>query len=254
MTQTYQSPPTWLEALSWASLAVAFATAAVILFDVFARGHRQKMPIMDAVYPITALYWGPVSLWFYLRYGRRMSRKVLAQPRESPGPGAMARDGMVLDQHRRDEQPARPLWWQVAKGDSHCGAGCTLGDIGAEWLVLALGLAIVGKALFADFVLDFVFAWSLGVVFQYFTIAPMRDLGLRAGLKAAVRADTLSILAFQLGLFAGMFVYQELIFADPLPKTSASYWMFMQLSMILGFFTAYPVNAWLIRIGWKERM
>ncbi|MEW2448138.1 DUF4396 domain-containing protein [Streptomyces parvulus] len=39
-----------------------------------------------------------------------------------------------------------------------------------------------------------------------------------------------------------------------MPKTSAAYWMLMQLSMVLGFFTACPVNAWLVRIGWKERM
>ena len=28
----------------------------------------------------------------------------------------------------------------------------------------------------------------------------------------------------------------------------------MQIGMIVGFFTAWPVNAWLIRKGWKERM
>ncbi|MGW4345241.1 DUF4396 domain-containing protein [Streptomyces sp. NPDC004690] len=30
--------------------------------------------------------------------------------------------------------------------------------------------------------------------------------------------------------------------------------MTMQLAVILGFFTAMPVNAWLVRIGWKEEM
>ncbi|MEU2054395.1 hypothetical protein ABZ561_14470 [Streptomyces bungoensis] len=24
--------------------------------------------------------------------------------------------------------------------------------------------------------------------------------------------------------------------------------------MIVGFFTAWPVNGWLVRAGWKERM
>ncbi|MEU9245424.1 DUF4396 domain-containing protein [Streptomyces sp. NPDC048385] len=28
----------------------------------------------------------------------------------------------------------------------------------------------------------------------------------------------------------------------------------MQLAMIVGFFTAWPVNGWLVRAGWKERM
>ena len=28
----------------------------------------------------------------------------------------------------------------------------------------------------------------------------------------------------------------------------------MQVGMIVGFFTAYPVNQWLVRHGWKEKM
>lgn len=258
--ETYHRPPGWLEALSWASLALAFAVAVFVLYDIYVRGHRQKMGIMEAVYPVTALYWGPVTLWFYLRYGRRTSKKVMAERRSSPGPGAMAMqerperepDAGSDRSSAEGEEPIR--WWQVSKGVTHCGAGCTLGDIGAEWLVFALGLTIAGKALYADMPLDFVFAWTLGVLFQYFTIVPMRDLSPLRGIWAAVRADTFSILAFQVGLFAGMYVYQELLFPDPLPKTSATYWMFMQLSMILGFFTAYPVNRWLIRKGWKEKM
>jgi hypothetical protein len=28
----------------------------------------------------------------------------------------------------------------------------------------------------------------------------------------------------------------------------------MQIGMIAGYFTAWPVNAWLVRHGWKEKM
>lgn len=82
----------------------------------------------------------------------------------------------------------------------------------------------------------------------------MRDIGKIKGVRAAIKADALSILAFQLGLFLGMWIYQDVIFSPGLPKTTATYWMMMQLAMILGFFTAMPVNAWLVRIGWKEKM
>lgn len=81
----------------------------------------------------------------------------------------------------------------------------------------------------------------------------MHDAGEVKGVRAAIKADTLSILAFQMSLFLGMRIYQEVIFSPGLSKTTAAYWM-MQLSMILGFFTAMPVNAWLVRIGWKEKM
>lgn len=49
----------------------------------------------------------------------------------------------------------------LSKVISHCGVGCTPADIGAEWLAYSAGLAIAGKALYADFLLDFAFAWML---------------------------------------------------------------------------------------------
>ena len=61
-------------------------------------------------------------------------------------------------------------------------------------------------------------AWALGGVFQYFTIVPMRNIGKLKGVWAAIKADTLSIVAFQAGLFAGMAIYQELIFPRDFPR------------------------------------
>lgn len=60
-------------------------------------------------------------------------------------------------------------------------------------------------SLYADFIVDFILAWLLGVIFQYFTIMPIRQLSRLEGLKQAVKADTVWILACQIGLFAGMF-------------------------------------------------
>lgn len=233
--EPHSQPAGWIEVLGWVSLGIAFASALVILVDIYGRGYRQKMAVMDLVYPITALYWGPVALWFYFRHGRRSSKPVI----EALG---------------RPDPDSLPRWVVLSKAVSHCGAGCTLGDIAGEWLVASLGVMIAGKSLFADIPMDFVWAWTLGVAFQYLTIVPMRSMSKLQGIWAAVKADTLSILAFQMGLFAGMAIYQLLLWPEPLPKTTATYWMMMQLSMILGFFTAMPVNALLIRMGIKEKM
>ncbi|MFF0668708.1 DUF4396 domain-containing protein [Streptomyces tendae] len=233
--EQHVQPADWIEAVGWFSLAVAFASGVVILADIVLGGRRQKMWIMNVVYPVTALYWGPVALWFYFTRGRRTSKPVVEE------------QGMP-------DSDKLPQWDVQSKAISHCGAGCTLGDIGAEWLVYAASLTLAGKALYADFALDFAFAWVLGILFQYFTIVPMRNIGRLKGVWAAVKADTLSIIAFQVGLFLGMWLYQEVVFSPGLPKASAAYWMLMQVSMVLGFFTAWPVNAWLVRIGWKEKM
>ena len=39
-----------------------------------------------------------------------------------------------------------------------------------------------------------------------------------------------------------------------LHPNSPVYWFLMQIGMILGFFTAWPMNVWLIRRGIKEAM
>jgi Domain of unknown function (DUF4396) len=66
-----------------------------------------------------------------------------------------------------------------------------------------------------------------------------------------VKSDTLSILTVEIGLFGWM----VLTFPDPrLHPTQAGYRFMMQIGMILGFFTSYPINRWPIKSGWKEAM
>jgi hypothetical protein len=227
-------PPIWLQWISWVALVIAIGSAVWILIDVYGRGHRQRMGVMEAVWPVTALYLGPVAVWAYRRFGRPNS------PRWT----------------RRHGQPAgRPGWVPVALGVSHCGAGCTLGDIVAEFAVFALGLSIAGEALYAEFVGDYLVAVLLGVVFQYLAIAPMRGLSPGKGLLQAAKADVLSLTAFEVGLFGWMALMRFVFFPDhPLHPDSPVYWFLMQVGMVLGFATAWPANAWLIQRGMKEAM
>ena len=229
-------PATWLVALAWAALAVAFVSTAIILYDIRGRGYRQMMPVMEWVWPVTGLYFGPAAIWAYRRWGRPKSHKWLAE------------QGL-------DEPPGKPHWATVAVGVSHCGAGCTLGDIIAEFAVFGLGLTIAGEALFVEYIGDYLLAVALGLVFQYFAIAPMRGLSLGPGLVAAAKADILSLTAFEVGLFGWMALQPYVFFPDHhLHPDSPVYWFLMQIGMIIGFGTAYPVNAWLIRKGIKEAM
>jgi hypothetical protein len=75
----------------------------------------------------------------------------------------------------RPIKPTRPRWVTMAIEVSHCGSGCTLGDLIAEWAIFALALTVAGRALFAEYIGDYVLALAFGIVFQYFAIAPMRD-------------------------------------------------------------------------------
>jgi hypothetical protein len=227
-------PPTWLTVLAWCFLALAFASAGWILADIYGRGFRQRMGVMEAVWPVTALYFGPLAVWAYRRWGRVRS------------PRWQERNGSAHDP---------PRWVSTALGVSHCGAGCTLGDVIAEFAVFAAGVTLAGVALLPEYIGDYALALILGIVFQYFAIAPMRGLRLREGLTEAAKADVLSLTAFEVGLFGWMALMFFVFFPGPhLHPDQAAYWFLMQIGMVAGFFTAWPVNSWLIRRGIKEAM
>ena len=232
--------PSWFELLAWVALGLGFASALVIVADIVVLGNWQHMAIMNLAFPLTALYMGPIALWAYFARGRRMSQK------------RMHAHGADM----RTEGEPRDSLWQVSLSDSHCGAGCALGDIGGEWIVWASAWAIGSTAdLGPEYILDLPLAWTFGVLFQYFVIAPLRgQVGRLAPLGDAITSDTLSVLSFEVGLFGWMALEHYVIWTPPLPIDSSSHWFMMQIGMILGFVTSWPVNRWLLRHGIKEPM
>ena len=227
----------FLVVIAWTSLALAALSAVAIVIDLLR--HPQHMWIMNVVWPLSGLYAGPLAVWVYFRLGR------------------LAADERVNAARSRDETPPhrrKPFWQSVAIGTTHCGSGCTLGDIVAEWLVFFLPVMLFGSHVFGTWALDYVLAFLFGIAFQYFTIKPARGLSTVDGLKSALKADALSLSAWQIGMYGWMAVVLFVIFDPALEKTSPVFWFMMQLAMIAGFLTSYPVNWWLIRRGIKERM
>jgi hypothetical protein len=242
--------PNWLHYLSLASLTLGFFCALVIAIDI--TRHHQHMFIMNIVWPVTALFGGPVSIWGYYKYGRLATHDK-------------AKAAMVRGEDPPHKQ-LTPFPVMVGKATMHCGAGCTLGDICAEWLAFAfptIALAFGWQSIFADkvfavWIFAYVLAYIFGIVFQYATIAPMRNLGFAQGLWAAVKADTLSLTAWQVGMYGFMalahFYFFAALLGSKLEVNSVEFWFMMQIAMWYGFATSYPVNWWLIEKGLKERM
>ncbi|HEY1802842.1 MAG TPA: DUF4396 domain-containing protein [Terracidiphilus sp.] len=227
-----------LTLLAWISLAAAFASAFVILIDEIR--HPQKMAVMNIVWPISALYFSLFALWAYFRIGRSNTKAAMAK-------------GMSKGKSDRDGPPTLT---QVAIGTSHCGAGCTIADVFTEFGIAAAGLTLFGSVLWTEYLLDFVVAWAFGIAFQYFAIKPMRDdLSPAGAIWAAIKADTFSIAAFQIGMYAWMaLVFFRFFPAPHLTPFDPRYWLMMQIAMLCGFLTSFPMNRLLIGIGLKERM
>ena len=80
--------------------------------------HPQKMRIRNVVWPVTALYASPLGV---LR---------LLPSRATP---------------RRQSPAAQALWQTVALAATHCESWCTLGDLIAEWITLAVSAHAVWR-------------------------------------------------------------------------------------------------------------
>lgn len=212
--------PGWLHILAMVSLITAALCAAAIVGDI-ATGHRQKMAIMNVVWPLTALWSGPLGLWAYFTIGKKQER---------------------------------PFPLAVGLAATHCGAGCTLGDIVAEWIHFAAPFPIAGVVMFGAWAVDYALAFAFGIAFQYFTIVPMRQLPPGQGLVQALKADALSLTAWQVGMYGWMAIMRFGVFGHEIRQTDPVFWFLMQIAMAAGFVTAYPVNWWLVRKGIKEKM
>jgi hypothetical protein len=217
----------WIHLLSLLGLVAGICSSLRLAWSVWNR--PEPMAIMNWVWPLVALAGGPLVIWLYNR--------------------------------QRDVPHGKtPFPLATAVATCHCGAGCTLGDLVAESLVMVMpgllawfGLgSVFHEPIFAGWVLDFVLAFLIGIVFQYFSIAPMRGLGPRDGIVAALKADTLSLTAWQVGMYGLMAVVQ--FGWQRLAPDSAEFWFAMQAAMLAGFVVSYPVNWWLLKSGIKEKM
>lgn len=224
--------------ISFFSLAFGIICFAIILIDIL-MGNRQKMMIMNFVYPITGLYAGPLALWVYYTLGRKSTEKA-----------------MKIFSGQRSEGPPKkkPFWKSVVIGTLHCGSGCTLADIIAETILLFFPFVLFGKALYGAWVVDYILALGIGIIFQYYAIVPMKNLSIKQGLVQAFKVDFFSLTSWQIGMYGWMAFATFIIFGRALKADEPVFWFTMQIAMLFGFLTAYPINWLLIKQGIKETM
>ena len=216
-----------LNTIAAISLVTAAICSLVIIVDLLF--YPQRMWIMNLVWPLTALYAGPLALIAYFSLGRRSSKGKISEGRI-------------------------PLWQSVLLGTLHCGSGCTLGDIIAAILLILFPVALFGSHLYGEWAVDFILAFIIGIIFQYYAIKPMGHLSRSQALLAALKADTLSLTFWQTGMYGWMALCNFVIFGHMLKAPMPAFWMMMQVAMLFGLLTAYPVNWWLISRGIKEKM
>jgi hypothetical protein len=187
------------------SLSAGLLCALLILSDIIA-GNRQPMMVMNFVYPISALYGGPLVVLFYYRIGKKAALKN----------SEMARTQMEITK--------KPFWQSVTIGALHCGSGCTLGDMLAETLLFFVPVSIFSSTLAGSWVIDFAFAFIMGILFQYYAIKPMKNISSAQAFKSALKADSLSLTFWQIGMYGWMAIAYFVIFGHKIPVSDPLFW------------------------------
>ncbi len=223
--------------------------ALIIYLDI--RKHRQPMKIMEAVWPLSGLWGSWLTLWAYYRLGRTQTVMQMNGPMKSN----KHTDSQAGTTPMQMPDHSHPDWQQVTLSTLHCGAGCTLADLVGEGFTFFIPIFIGGSTLAGQWVLDYILALFFGIFFQYAAIRSMEPLSVKQTIQKALKADFLSLTAWQAGMYGWMAIVMFGIFsAAPFQKTTFEYWFMMQIAMCTGFLTSFPVNRFLIRKGIKHGM
>lgn len=265
---------------------------------------RQPPPpmrIMLWVWPITALWAGPIALWLYRGIGRPRAAGHVLSGHGMPGagatlsdragesvvmgtpaqkaamPGMRDEDGMpgrlsLPEAHRNHEMrggpsmpgmpgmgamegmgAASPTWRNVTTGTLHCGAGCTLADLVGPWIFRLMPFMLFGRLMYGEWLVDYVLALVAGVFFQYAAQAEMSAQRGPALWWRSFKVDFLSLTAWQIGMYGWMAIAMFWLIG-PMSPSQPVFWLMMQIGMLCGFLTAFPMNWWLIREGIKSAM
>src|SRR5699024_10604824 len=225
----------WLEVISVISIGIGIFQAIIITVDII-RHPQKMMPIMNIVWPLTGLYFPIIGMWAYYRMGRDKGRSN------------------HKDQHQHDNHHKKPFWQIAFVSTTHCSSGCSLGDVAGVPIVAFTGFTIGGVMLYGKFLVQFTLAYIFVIALQYYGMGMNTQENFKEGIKNAIKADTLDLISFEIGMFGWMALVHFVFFTQPPEPTTAVYWFMMQLAMMLGFCTSYPANWLLVIKGVKHAM
>ncbi len=210
--------PAWLTTLSWLWIAAAIISAAVVAFELYGRGSRPPRPVLAAIWPLSALYLGPLAIVLQ----RRDARRRAAASATAPGTDS----GLALG-----------LQGGVASGLAHI--------VGVPIVVLT-GLTIAGLDMWAMVAIITVLATIMLVLFELAVVAsPVSRRASVMRLRTAATIALVTVVAFDVGMLGWMLV---LHYSENMPMaTDVRFTFLMQIGLVLGTLTAAPIARRLSR-------
>jgi Domain of unknown function (DUF4396) len=219
---TSVTPASWLNVVIVIWLALAVLCTAYVAYDAFTR--NPEMTVMKWGFVLVTVYLGPIGLVLY----------VMACKEPRPG---------------EHEAFIKPLWRQAVGSTMHCVAGDATGILIAATVTSALGLPM-----WLDGTLEYAAGFGVGLlIFQALFMRGMMGGSYLGAVRSSFRSEWLSMNTMMAGMLPTMFVLMGLDMTSMEPS-SIRFWAVMSIAITVGFFTAYPMNLWLVGQGLKHGM
>jgi hypothetical protein len=211
--------------------AIGLLGAAFVIYDAQHANATLNSPL-KVCWPILIVFFSVIGLALY---------SVTSRPPDI---------GRYDDRQRKMERFtafSKPRWRKVIASAAHCVGGDGLGIMTA--MVVS---RLAGFTFWTEFWFEYVVGFGLGW-FLFQTWAMRRQgKGWLQSIWEGGRAEFFSMITVMVGMGLVMrFVTPAVVGEPPKPDTFA-FWTFGSLGLLVGFVFTYPMNWWLVAIGWKH--
>jgi len=216
-------------AIAW--YAVSAISVLLVIYDSQTANSALNPPLKVA-WPIIIFFFSIVGVALYLATSR-------------PFDIATYRDRHA--KMRRFTQYSKPVWRKIIASATHCVGGDGLGIMTAMVLARVWGLSFWQEFWF-EYLVGYLFGWF---IFQTWAMR-LHGNSWPISLWKGGRAEFFSMITVMIGMGLVMrFVTPAVVGMQPKPDTFA-FWTFGALGLMAGFVLTYPMNWWLVAIGWKH--
>ncbi len=213
--------------------AVGALGAAFLIHDLHRKNTVLK-PAMKWAWPIIVFFFSVIGLFLYFTTAR------------APGIGRIEDPDEKQEAHDEYE---RAMWRRANGAVIHCVAGDGFGIMTGMVIARASGMSFWQEFWF-EYLVGFAIGWF---IFQRKSMTMMTD-SIPKQLAMAFRGEFFSMLTVMGGMGAVMTYITPLVAtSQPKPLTYA-FWGFGMFGLVAGFILTWPMNAMMVKLGWKHGM
>lgn len=213
--------------------AIGVAGALWVLYDEY-RVNTTLPAAIKWAFPIIVVFFSVIGLALYV-WSARPS-------------GIDEKQGQEKKQAYKQEV-ASSMFSKVTGSVIHCVGGDGLGIITAMVIARIANFSFWQEYWF-EYAVGFAFGWF---IFQYKAMRMMASLAAEA-LWMGGRAEFFSMMTVMAGMGLVMGAVTPLVVGEQPDPNTFGFWGFAALGLLVGFVATYPMNYWLVKIGWKHGM